>query len=404
MSIDRRDTSRGPRYDVRLRAPGGGHVKRAFRTKKEAEAWERAQLADRDRGEWRDPSARRRPLRELVASWLAADPGKRPASWARDRSALERHVLPVLGERAIGSITPDDVQAVVNAAVKRGLAPSTVHRLHSTLRAVFNHAVANDVITRSPCRGVKLPELVAARARILSPDELAALADVMPAAYAPMVWLGALLGLRWGEVAGLRVGAVDVLGRTLTVDQAVARDRTGAPLLSAPKSHAGRRTLALPAGLADLLGAHMASLGLDASRPVELLFPAPDGGPMRYSNWLARVWQPAATKAGVGELEEIDERVDGRGRKLTRKRYVGAGFHDLRRTSATELVVAGVDVKTAQHRLGHSTPVLTLQVYAQAVASAERDAAERLEERLMGRRRGSARHGRAIDEGAGAAG
>jgi len=62
----------------------------------------------------------------------------------------------------------------------------------------------------------------------------------------------------------------------------------------------------------------------------------------------------------------------------------GAGFHDLRRTNATQLVVAGVDVKTVQTRLGHADPRLTLAVYAQAVHAADRDAAARLDERFFG--------------------
>ncbi len=54
----------------------------------------------------------------------------------------------------------------------------------------------------------------------------------------------------------------------------------------------------------------------------------------------------------------------------------GAGFHDLRRASATALAVGGVDVRTAQARLGHSDPRLTLGVYAQVVEDADRRAAE----------------------------
>jgi hypothetical protein len=54
----------------------------------------------------------------------------------------------------------------------------------------------------------------------------------------------------------------------------------------------------------------------------------------------------------------------------------GAGFHDLRRASATVLVVGGVNVRTAQARLGHSDPRLTLSLYAQVVEEADRLAAD----------------------------
>ena len=62
----------------------------------------------------------------------------------------------------------------------------------------------------------------------------------------------------------------------------------------------------------------------------------------------------------------------------------GLQFHDLRRTNATVLVSAGVDAKTAQTRLGHSDPRLTLALYAQAVEASDRTAAKSLGDALMG--------------------
>lgn len=79
--------------------------------------------------------------------------------------------------------------------------------------------------------------------------------------------------------------------------------------------------------------------------------------------------------SGLGTLEQDDE--------TRRWHYDGPGFHDLRRTSATALVVDGVDVKTTQYRLGHSSPMLTLDVYAQAVPQAGRKAADTVGDRLM---------------------
>jgi integrase len=61
----------------------------------------------------------------------------------------------------------------------------------------------------------------------------------------------------------------------------------------------------------------------------------------------------------------------------------GLGFHDLRRANATALVRLGVDVKTAQERLGHSDVRMTLGLYAQAEKPADRDAANRLGEAFL---------------------
>jgi integrase len=91
---------------------------------------------------------------------------------------------------------------------------------------------------------------------------------------------------------------------------------------------------------------------------------------LRYANWRRRVWQPACTAAGVGKVTCEPG--------TFRERYEGAGFPDLRRANATGLVLAGVDLKTAQTRLGHSDPRLTLAVYAQATNEADKAAADAL--------------------------
>jgi integrase len=106
-----------------------------------------------------------------------------------------------------------------------------------------------------------------------------------------------------------------------------------------------------------------------------VLFTAPDGGLLRYSNWLRRVWYPATAAAGLGRFVENEA--------TGRKRYVGLGFHDLRRANATGLVAEGVDTKTAQALLGHSNAQLTLGLYAQAVVSLGAAAAESMAARLQ---------------------
>jgi integrase len=183
----------------------------------------------------------------------------------------------------------------------------------------------------------------------------------MAGEFAPMVWLGAVLGLRWGEVAGLRVGRVDLLRRTITVAEQVTRGAGGVGFVSPPKSAAGRRTLSIPVELANLLSKHLSERGLTGATSNALLFAGSGGRPLDYSNWRRRVWVPAVERAGLGSL----------------------GFHDLRRTNATAMVLDGVDVKTAQARLGHSDPRLTLAVYAQATGEGDRSAAQKLGARLM---------------------
>jgi hypothetical protein len=109
-------------YDVRLRDPSGAVYTRTFRTRRKAETFEASERATRARGGWLDPRRAEQTLGEVASGWLNSNPAKRPSSRARDESALRVHILPSLGDRAIGSLTPSDIQRGVNEWAQR-LAP-----------------------------------------------------------------------------------------------------------------------------------------------------------------------------------------------------------------------------------------------------------------------------------------
>jgi integrase len=176
-----------------------------------------------------------------------------------------------------------------------------------------------------------------------------------------MVYLGAVLGLRWGECAGLRVRGIDFDQSTITIAEQVTRGAGGRSVIGPPKSQAARRTLAAPPALMELLERQLDMRGLTTRDTDAFLFATPDGEHLDYSNWLHRIWYPARRQAGVE----------------------WAQFHDLRRANATGLILEGIDLKTAQTRLGHTDPRLTLGIYAQASTEADRRAAERLGQRFL---------------------
>jgi integrase len=193
-----------------------------------------------------------------------SNPGKRGGSWQRDEIVVRRHIVPALGTRPVGSIAPADVQALVNRwSTTR--APRTVRREYGVLRAILNYAVDHDLIGRNPCRRIKLPEVTPLRRHIIDADELSRLAESLGGVggLGPMAYLGTVDGLRWGEVAGLRVGHLDFEARTLSVTETVVRGRRGAVGFGEPKSAAGRRTLAVPVEVMDMLTRHMAVRGVD---------------------------------------------------------------------------------------------------------------------------------------------
>ena len=248
------------------------------------------------RGVWIDPRSASVTFRAWASAWLA-EPGKRPSAYARDETIVRVHLTPAFGDQPLGSITPADVRRLV-VEWSGKYAPRTTKRHYGTLRAIMASAVATDMIGRSPCRGVRLPAAGDRASHVVDGGELQRLASALGPSYGPTAYLGAVLGLRWGEVAGMRVGAVQWLRGTLTVAEQITRGPRGIHVSGPPKSHAGRRTLTIPEPLLDMLRELLQQRALTAADANALLFEAPQGGPLDYSHWRRRVWLPATRGCG----------------------------------------------------------------------------------------------------------
>lgn len=360
MSIHLRYLKDGSRrYDVRLRHPRTGkEYSRTFRTKKEAEGFEARERADRSRGVWHDPRRAEVPFEEWVRQWQARRTA-RPRTKKRDADLIDGHLLPALGDRPLGSITPLDVQELVDSWGEH-FTPSTVRTYHAVLKAILNAAVDAEAIGRNPCRTTRLPKLERPRKHPLEPEELRRLAEALPVAYRPMVYVAAETGTRWAEAAALRVRSLDLPAMTLTISEQIT-EVGGRLQFTAPKTAASFRTVAISEPLASLLGEHLVRQGLTAADTDALLFTAPNGGPLRYSHFRSRVWTPATKAAGLK----------------------GVTFHDLRRTMASSTLAEGVGIKAAQERGGWATSRMLLDVYAKALPGADQEAAKRLGARFL---------------------
>jgi len=183
-SIRKRTTRRGDvRYDVRYRTIDGEQREETFRTRREADHRLHAVEADKVRGGWLDPRRASRPFGEISEEWFASNPAKRSGTRARDRSILDRHVLPTLRHHPLGSVNRRGVQALVSEWCQT-MRPATVRRCFDVVRAIFNYAVEADIIARTPCRGVKVPSVESKARHVVTADELATLADELGADYA----------------------------------------------------------------------------------------------------------------------------------------------------------------------------------------------------------------------------
>ena len=116
--VDKRETAKGPRYEVRYRDPDGSERSRTFRTRREADRFLTTTAAELDRGTWIDPKSARLTFEAVAAEWLASNPAKRGSTYARDETIIRVHLVPVLGDRQLRTITRADVVGLVHAWTK----------------------------------------------------------------------------------------------------------------------------------------------------------------------------------------------------------------------------------------------------------------------------------------------
>jgi integrase len=232
------------RYQANYWHDGQRHTApRTFVAKADALAYLASMETDLGRGTWTSPTAGNLTVSELAAEWLESNPRKRASSHGRDNSILNSHIKPVLGTRPVAKVNHHDVQGLVDDWAAH-LAASTVSRQYAVLRAMFTYAEDTDRLVRSPCHRIRLPRGHLVERPVLNAKQLEELATALGADKAPFMWLGAILGLRWAEAAGLTIDRLDILGGRVTVDQQLGR--SGA--LEVPKSEAGVRSVACPPG------------------------------------------------------------------------------------------------------------------------------------------------------------
>ncbi|MGI8693914.1 MAG: tyrosine-type recombinase/integrase [Geodermatophilaceae bacterium] len=199
---------------------------------------------------------------------------------------------------------------------------------------ILTTAVDDGRLVQNPASRVKLPHDRRREKRVLTHSEVAALADAAgPDRLAILVL--AYCGLRFGELASLRVRNVDPLRRRLQIQES-ATEVDGTMVFGTPKSHQCR-SVPIPRSLIDDL-----AVACTGKSSTDLVFTAPRGGVLWLRNWRRRVFDPALSAAELGVLTP----------------------HELRHTAASLAVAAGANVKAVQRMLGHASAAMTLDVYS----------------------------------------
>jgi integrase len=325
-------------WRARVLGPDGKEHARHFPTRAAAKRWEAEQLAAREQGFWVDGS-NRLTVAEYARQWAATRPHKAITA-QRTQNLIELHIArQPIGSRRLNAVRPSEVQAWVTDR-SQVLAPSTVRLLLGHLSAVYTAAVLDRLVAVSPIQRITLPDATKERIVPLTVEQVNALADAVEARCRAMIVTQAGLGLRVGELLGLRVQDVNFLGRTVRIEY--QRDRLTQGLV-APKTPRSRRTIPLPQVVADALAAHLATY---SPGPDGGIFTTQEGNLYRHNYFHRYVIKPAVQRAGLP---------------------AGTTSHDLRHHFCSLLLAAGESVIAVAEYLGHTDATLVLKTYGHLV-------------------------------------
>lgn len=333
--IQKRTQAGTIRWRARYQAPDGTERSRSFVRKVDAECFLAEAETDKSRGTWTDPQLAQITFAEWSGQWLRTTTHLKPKTRAGYESTLRTHLLPAFGPVPIGKIRGSHVRELLAGMQGRGLSASACRQAYYLLNSILRAAIEDGRIRTSPCVGIKLPRLPNVEMQYLDPSQLRDVLQAIDGRYRLFVELLAISGLRFGEGAALRRSRCDLPRSRITVAEN-AVDVRGELIFGSPKTHQVR-TVVLPTFLTDQMEKHLGASAV----PDSLVFTSPHGRPIRYRNFLRRVWKPTLESLQLPEM----------------------GVHALRHTCAALLIAQGAHPKAIQRHLGHRSITTTLDRY-----------------------------------------
>jgi integrase len=353
------------RWEVRLRANGHRHTRYAHDQAGALAVLQ--QLRGQNAASTLTPPSSL-TLGDYLSEWLSAHgPALRPST-IESYGQLIAHVAPLASLR-LSRLEARHFASLYSQKRRVGLSAGRVRKLHAMLRKALGDAVRWGVLSRNVVAAVDPPRPDAQQPALWTIEQMRTFLATCASDDRPDARLLAFLllsGLWLGEALALDWNTVDFEAGAVAIERGLTHVE-GKPVEGLPKTRAGIRRIAVPHEAVALLHRQRAT---QAARRL-----------VAGTGWLGgdRVW---TTATGSAPLR-------GNVRRSLHALCRMAGLptirvHDLRHLHTTLLVVSGVDVKTAQRRLGHASLQMTLGVYARALPEADTSAARALSGLLTG--------------------
>lgn len=339
--------------------------------------WERSYLYGKTRGEVEQKLAQ---LREKIESGVPIAPTKLTlgtylSEWVEHVAArrvrrstlynyrlyIQRHLIPGLGAKRLDKLTARDVRLFLDRLRDSGVGARTAQYTHATLRAALEDAVRDELIARNVARLVRVARpqarerqpLTAAQARTFLKS---AQGDRHYALFVVLI----VLGMRRSEALGLRWDDIDLHTAALQIRHTLHRQDNSLVLLP-PKTQRSRRTIPLPAFVADALAEHHCRQEKEKAASTRdwhetgHVFTTGIGTPIDPRN-CSRMFAAQCRRAGVPVVP----------------------LHALRHTCVSLLLLMGAPPRVVMEIVGHSALEMTMNVYGHVDLDSRRDALDRL--------------------------
>jgi integrase len=304
------------------------------------------------------------PVSVLLERWVEhVESNLSPTTLREYRRLIAKRIRPDLGKLSLRQVTAQRLDGYyATLARQHGLSPASIRHVHAVLRGALGQAVRWGWIPTNAAANASPPKL--RKAQITPPEitethTILAAADEYDRAFGALLRVLAATGARRGEVCGLRWGDLDRHTRTLSIQRSVA-SVAGGTIVKDTKTHADRR-IAIDPDTVAVLDAHRkgqerrAELCRVKLGPDAYIFTSePDGSAPLHPDTITGAFQRICHRLGLE----------------------GVRLHDLRHLHATQLLAAGVPVRTVSGRLGHASAATTLNVYAAFVEASDREAAD----------------------------
>lgn len=351
------ELERDPVTGKRLQKSLGG-----YKTKKEAEKVLFEAISKINQNEFIFPE--KTLVKDFLKLWLDTYAiNLSPTTYNGYKMIINNHLIPAFGNKELQKLQPLHIQRYYNEK-RKTLKGKTLLQHHRVLRKALNYAWKMQLISRNPADMVDAPKIQKYKATVLEPPQVKELLNAVEGTnFEIPVNLALSLGLRLGEVLGLRWSDVDFENGVVNIEQTLVRAGTKL-IFKEPKTEESTRSISAPHELLKLLKQHkknqlelkVRSYG-EYKNKYTLVCTKCNGEPLNTSTF-SHAFGTFIKKIDIPHIR----------------------FHDLRHTNATLMLLSGTAPKVASSRLGHSTIGITMDLYSHVLKDMNKDAADKLNE------------------------